>query len=266
MPRLQNKKKNFTVIVAFLFILTGTYNAVVINSDSTISSDDVKFVKRLDELYGVVKPGRMLAASTTWKKLNKGEIKAKPIVQVVKRMDAAPALEKSETVVTAAVQEELELNLIEVINPNMWKQGLQVSEFSGNLSTNNGIINNLIVHLPNDEGLSVSYSEMSGNVFEYDIRGELYSGMIYQVDQNSYMVTLSNGPLEGTRLRFSKGSAEQNQQDTKQELAQNYQIETGDFGLEQSHVYAIEEITQYDQDMQSKALQAQGFNMEQQTF
>jgi len=40
-------------------------------------------------------------------------------------------------------------------------------------------------------------------VFEYDINGEIYSGMMYQVDQKSYMVALTNSPLEGTRLRCS---------------------------------------------------------------
>jgi hypothetical protein len=61
----------------------------------------------------------------------------------------------------------------------------------------------LNVSLPNGEGLSVSFSEMTGNVFEYDFEGELYSGMMYQADQSSYIVTLTNGPLEGTRLKFN---------------------------------------------------------------
>ena len=60
----------------------------------------------------------------------------------------------------------------------------------------------LNVSLPNNESVTVSFSEMNGNVFEYDIDGEVYSGMLYQVDQTAYMVTLTNGPLEGTRLRF----------------------------------------------------------------
>jgi hypothetical protein len=41
-------------------------------------------------------------------------------------------------------------------------------------------------------------------VFEYDQNGETLSGLLYQVDQNTYMVTLTNGPFEGTRLRFTQ--------------------------------------------------------------
>jgi hypothetical protein len=65
------------------------------------------------------------------------------------------------------------------------------------------VIENLIVSLPQGEGITVSFSELAGNVFEYDINGEIYSGMMYQVDQKSYMVALTNSPLEGTRLRCS---------------------------------------------------------------
>jgi hypothetical protein len=102
----------------------------------------------------------------------------------------------------AAVTEELNLNLVEVINPKKYQNGITGSQFSGSLTTSNGTIDSLSVSLPNSEGLTVSFSEMNGNVFEYDLEGEIYSGMLYQVDQSSYMVTLTNGPLEGTRLRF----------------------------------------------------------------
>ncbi len=104
---------------------------------------------------------------------------------------------------TAAVKDDLNLNLMEVHNPKKW-QNSTPSQFSGTLSTSNGTIEALSVNLPDGEKVSVSFSEMSGNVFEYDYNGEFYSAMMYQVDQNSYMVTFSNGPLEGTRLKFNK--------------------------------------------------------------
>ena len=63
------KNKTIALIAASLIVVTGTYNAIVINSESSLSGNDVKFVKRLDELYGVTIKGREVAASTTWQKL-----------------------------------------------------------------------------------------------------------------------------------------------------------------------------------------------------
>lgn len=202
------KTKMISFVAAGLFVLVGTYNSVVINSESQISGADAKFVKRLDEIYGVTVAGREVAASRSWQKLPQQHSVAqktfpKKLFDTVSVKASAPQGDQaSESVSQAAVQEELNLSLVEVINPKKWQQGLPNTQFNGSLTTNNGVIEQLAVSLPNGEGVSVSFSEMSGNVFEYDLNGDLYSGMMYQVDQNSYMVTLTNGPLEGTRLRF----------------------------------------------------------------
>lgn len=267
-----DSKKFLSFGAAFAFVLIGTYNAVVINSESTISADEVKFIKRIDEVYGVVTPGRMVAASTSWKKLKAEEVRQNPIVQVVNRLDSAPAVsapeEKTESVAQAAVQEDLSLNLVEVVNPKKYPQGLQLAQFSGSLSTSGGTIETLSVSLPNGDGVSVSFSEMSGNVFEYDLDGELYSGMMYQVDPSSYMVTLSNGPLEGTRLRFTK-SADEAQNDggfvetPVQEVTEAQAPVENPLPVEELQplqTYQTEELSQYDQNVQ---LQAQSYNLEQ---
>lgn len=275
----KNKKKTFAFVLAGLFVLTGTYNAVVINSDSHISSADFKFVKRLDEVYGVTVAGREVAASVQWQKLAPSQIitKTAPIVQSVSRVDASSVTETAvESIPAAAVQEELTLSLVEVINPKKWQNGLPAAQFNGSLSTNNGVIENLDVALPNGEGVSVSFSEMTGNVFEYDLNGELFSGMMYQVDQHAYMVTLTNGPLEGTRLRFSSQTPADEQQQTQEALAEN-NIEVGNFGSEpaeaqelaptqdlvQAQELSPEQLVQNDQRMQEEAMQAQSFNLDQ---
>lgn len=207
---MKSRHQRSLSVLAFSFFLgVGTYNAVVINSESQLGSD-IKFVKRLDELYGVTRPGRLVAASVNWKKLAPAQVaKVKPqqqVVQEVRTVQAAPETISSEAAsappVVAAVQEELNLNLIEVVNPKKWQQGLAAGQFTGTLATRQGTIENLNVTLPNGEGVSVSFSDMAGNVFEYDLNGEIYTGMMYQVDQNAYMITLSNGPLEGTRMKF----------------------------------------------------------------
>lgn len=232
-------------------VVTGTYNAVVINSESGISGADVKFVKRLDEVYGVVVSKREVAASISWQKLSvkqaailKDKFAPQKEVQQMAAADNSPA--QVEAVTQAAVQEELSLSLTEVINPKKWQQGLKNDQFSGNLATSNGVIESLSVSLPNGEGLSVSFSEMTGNVFEYDFGGELYSGMMYQVDQNSYMVTLTNGPLEGTKLKFTgEPSFEQSQQqeDAQRQLAENAEAEAG------GNIEPQAEVAQLEQDI-----------------
>lgn len=199
------QQRSLSMLAFLLFMGVGTYNAIVINSESQIGSD-IRFVKRLDELYGVTKPGRLVAASKDWKKLpslQKIEVAKvkREIVQEVKTTQAAVETSAPQEAV-AAVQEELTLSLTEVVNPKKWEQGLNNTQFSGNLTTSNGTIETLDVALPNGEGVSVSFSEMSGNVFQYDMGGEIYTGMMYQVDRSAFMITLTNGPLEGTRMKF----------------------------------------------------------------
>jgi hypothetical protein len=258
-------KKTLASFVAVLFVLTGTYNAVVINSESQLSSSDVKFVKRLDEVYGVTIAGRQVAASVQWQKVAPTAQKkiVSPEVTIAKKQNT-PTSAPEVIIPAAAVQEELSLSLVEVINPKKWQQGLPAAQFNGTLSTNNGVIEDLNVSLPNGEGMSVSFSEMTGNVFEYDLNGELFSGMMYQVDQNAYMVTLTNGPLEGTRMRFSTHTPLEEQQQTQQYLAEN-NIEAGSFGNDsyQAQDISPEAMMANDQRMQQEAMQAQSFNFDQ---
>ena len=236
-------KRTFAVLALGLFVVTGTYNSIVINSESHLASSDVKFVKRLDELYGVTVAGREVAASVAWQKLTPtqvAQVKIKQpafVKQTVTTASAAPSAPQ-EAVPAAAVQEELSLNLVEVVNPKLFAKGVPQGQFSGNLSTNNGVIESLSVSLPDTESLSVSFSEMNGNVFEYDYGGELYSGMMYQVDQGSYMVTLTNGPLEGTRLRFQT-EPQVDYGQVQEALAEN-NIEPGNFGQDQQPMQAQE--------------------------
>lgn len=273
------KNKLIAFAVAGLFVVTGTYNAVVINSESHISGEDVKFVKRLDEIYGITVHGREVAASVQWQKIAPSIAAKKfsrPVSQKVSfTASASAAPSASEVAQVAAVQEQLNMSLVEVVNPNKYKNGVAAGSFSGSLATNNGTIESLSVSLPNGEGLSVSFSEMTGNVFEYDLNGELFSGMMYQVDQSAYMVTLTNGPLEGTRLRFSTQSAEVQAEQVQTALAENNNIEVGSFGSEpQGEEITLasgaeispEQMIQNDQQMQQEAAQAQGFNFEAQTM
>lgn len=228
-------KKMIAFAVLGLIALTGTYNAFVINSDSHVAG--LKFVKRLDEIHGVTIEGRQVAGvPSRWHKLPAVKMGPKRTVAVVAKTETTPSSDKAPTisdiVPEAAVQEALTLNLVEVINPKKYQNGAPAGQFSGSLATNNGVIESLSVSLPGSENVSVAFAEMTGNVFEYDFNGEIYSGMMYQVDQGAYMVTLTNGPLEGTRMRFSTETPTVEQQMTQEKLAENNHIEVGSFGSE----------------------------------
>jgi hypothetical protein len=258
-----NSRQIMAGLTLGFLMVTGTYNAIVINSESIITGTDIRFAKRLDEVYGVVLSKREVATSMPWQKLSIKQAalyKANkmPSKNIYQNSVASSGTESApvEVAAQAAVQEDLNLSLTGVINPKKWQQGLNNSQFNGSLSTNQGVIESLSVSLPNGEGLSVSFSEMTGNVFEYDYNGELYSGMMYQENQNSYVVTLTNGPLEGTRLSFTgEASLEQNiqQEDNQRMLAEGSQAEAG----VQAEEAPQPEVAQVDQDQSQDQSQDQ---------
>lgn len=232
-----------------LFVCIGTYNAVVINTSSFGSKPNIELAA-LESLH----PGRVVATGSTWKKLTKNEVQ-KTRQQVALSETTTPAI------VEAAIKEELRLNLIEVSNPKKWKNGLSSTDFDGSLATADGVLESFEVSLPNDEEISIAFIEMNGNVFNYDLNGEVYSAMIFQADQNSYLVTFTNGPLEGTRLRFIN-EASSEQAAVHQTLSEEHNIEVGNFGVETKPAVknaSLETTTEF-------PLQVQVFNFDQQVL
>ena len=276
---LKSRKFYVGLTLGFLCV-TGSYNAFVINSESKISGTDIRFAKRLDEVYGVVVSKREVATTMAWQKLSVKQAavyKTRGVLsdKLLQEVGSSEVAQQSEGIAQAAVQEELSLSLTGVINPRKWQQGLNNSQFSGNLSTNQGVIESLSVSLPNGEGVSVSFSEMTGNVFEYDFNGELYSGMMYQENQNSYIVTLTNGPLEGTRLTFTGDIATDAQLDQQVEsqsvVANNNPMEASSAPEQEvsqteaapSENFEAQDIYAQEQGQLNQAPeQAQGFNFE----
>jgi hypothetical protein len=253
MKRTKNNKKKVALATLGFFVLMGIYNSVVINSESHLSNSDAKLVKRLDEVYGVVVNGRKVAGTPSWKKLNTPD---QIIVQ--KENVSTPQVIQPEVISTAAVKEELSLSLIEVINEKKWKDGLATNQFNGSLITNNGVIESLQVNLPQNQAVNVQFSEMTGNTFEYDLNGEIFTGLMYQVDSNAYMITLTSGPLEGTRLRFSDKAPVEEQQQTQELLAES-NVQIGNFGQEN----APEQMIEVDQALQHEAVKSPSFNLDQ---
>ena len=219
----KNQKKTYALLTAAFIAIVGSYNALMIHSDSNLGVSDTTNIKRLDEVFGIVKVGRNLAVATDWRKIPASEnklniVKAQPVTQEVSQ-----DIQDNQ----AAVEATLNMGLVEVMNPKKWQNGVKATEFSGSIATNNGIIESLKASLPDGLNVDIAFSEMTGNTFEYDLNGEVFSGLMYQVDQNSYMITLTNGPLEGTRLRFE---GHESTASSENFLAENHNVEIGEFG------------------------------------
>ncbi|HXH32013.1 MAG TPA: hypothetical protein VNJ01_14485 [Bacteriovoracaceae bacterium] len=265
MSKTFKKLKTYLLVVICFFVMVGTYNAVVINSNSSLLGSDFKMLKRLDESSGKIIEGRKIAGISKWTKLTSDHT-YKAQAEATQLKIEVPEL-ASTTPNTSVVQEELNLELVEVVNVRKWAMGLPSSEYSGHLSTEKGKIGTLTVALPSGEGISLSSAEISGNVFEYELSGTVHHAMLYQVDAQSYMVTLTNGPLEGTRLRFSKTSLATQEQETHQVLSDSHNIEVGTFGAAEpvSLEPANDSVVQSETVLTDQLLQleAQTFNMDQ---
>jgi len=234
-------KKTWTIWgTAFLFTVIGTYNSVVIESESSLDSAKYTLVKRLDH-EGINRPARVVASTVKWQKLRP----MAPQKQVAQVPRIASAPEKNQ--LPEIQMEDLKLQLVEVINPDKFKDGLSSEELSGFLTTNGSQIETLEIALPEGLGISLSYSEISGNVFEYEMNGETFSGLLYQVDRQAYMVSFTAGSLAGTRLRFQSTEA----------IEAGYQVEelahvdVGQFGQEG---YEMEEMANLDRELQAQGV------------
>jgi hypothetical protein len=246
---MKKKQTKNIAIFAFSFLaMIGSYNALMINSESNLSGSS--HFKRLDEMFGVVTLGRAPAVNAKWSKITKT---IKPVIEA--KIVSATEVVTEEAVVgpQAAIEAMLDLRLVEVINPKKWENGVKPTEFRGSIATNNGIIESLSASLPEGLNVDIAFSEMTGNTFEYDLNGEVYTGMMYQVDQASYMITMTNGPLEGTRLKFAGEAV--NAQATQNYLAETHNVEIGAFGEEMDAV-----LPEISEELSTQTAEAGSFN------
>jgi hypothetical protein len=220
----KSKKIGMYATAAFgiLLFVVGTYNTVTLNAVSYMNDNEIKFVKRLDEITDKV---MAVKESINMNFLNKYAARpakkiAKKKVVAKKRVAKAIAPIKSKRF-AAVITQDLELDLVEVFNSKLFKAGLSSADFSGKVFASNGVIESLEVSLPNNQSIEVGYTEMAGNVFKYEVDGQSYSGMMYEVKKGQYMVTLANGPYQGTRMKFQGYVEESNYDDTDRNVANN---------------------------------------------
>ena len=201
--------KTFAMLGCCAVVISGIYNSLH-TSDDFMSDPEVRLVKRLDELKGKVKVGRMAASTIGWSKLTANKVskpaapKLKRVKKIAKKADQA----KSKRIIRASIQEDLQLDAVQVFNAKLFKKPLDMknNDFSGSLTAKGGVLESVQINLPTGENIEISsYDEMNGNVFQYEDSEtrEVYSGMFYKIKEGSYMVTLTNDQrFAGTRIQF----------------------------------------------------------------
>lgn len=230
-------KKQFlglTVIGAGLFGLASmaTYS---IKSEDFMNDNEIKFVKRIDELNGhMVRSVASLKPMNLFKEDKKVEIKPQMINAKPALSFKAPVatLERGSMIkadnapkVKAAISLDLDCALTEVYSPKKYKNALTKNQFEGSLRTANGVIESLEVRLPNNEVISIDNSKMVGNLFSYNLNGEKFNGMIFTTDNKNFMVSLTDGPFADTRFKFETNNQEETNNETDN-VAMNEQAQT----------------------------------------
>lgn len=266
------------------FLVVSAYTSVSINSDAFMNDNEIKFVKRLDELNGhtvrsvaSVQPMNLSFGNTPAPALAKlPQLGQRSLVSRVKNFFKAEDNNEAPKV-KAAIMQELDLTLTEVYSPKKYNVPLTKEQFEGSLRANNGIIESMEVRLPGDEGMSISNIEMNGNIFTCKIGDEKYSGMIFTTDNKSFMVSFTEGNMEGTRFKFDVAApAVEENQEVVVDQQQPVQQEQG--GFEQAQApqqpvrvdvnpqdpsYNGQESAQLSPEQVEETTQNQGFNFSQ---
>lgn len=268
----QNSKQIISGLTFGLLVFTGTYNAVVINSESSISSN-VRISKRIEEVYGSLESKREVAAAISWQKISMKQAAQVRVAKVENKQQQQTA-EVVSTSSPAAITDSLDLQLSSVINPGVWDKGVQPSEVSGSLQASNGVIESLSISLPSGKNLpdgakiDVAFSELEGNSFVYDYDGQPQSGIFFQRDQKTYEVNLVGGPLGGTNLSFKAQPTheeEMQQEEAARVVAENSEAQNYNNQPEIAYAPAQNEMNGFDQQQVEQAPvpeQAQAYNFE----
>lgn len=198
------------------FLGLATYSNLSINSYDFMNDNEIKFVKRIDELNGKtvrnvasLKPFTLFGETKETvmpkiAKMQKNIFKSFTAEAAVNLPTFTRGIQKpvDPNCAEAVIKQELDLTLTEVYSPKKFQTALTKAQFDGSLNANNGVIDSLEARLPGNETVSMNSVKMCGNLFTYEISGEKYSGMIFTTDNKSFMVSLTEGPYDGTRFKF----------------------------------------------------------------
>lgn len=188
---------------------SGSYNTAVMNDASFMSAaTDIKFAKRLDEIKGNVTFGRK-AASINWQSIKPVVAEeAKEASEAIQAVAKAPVKEQQQVAIVDEVAEPtIKEDMSLTVSSVFYKGELKSGSFSGSAKTMDGVLEEIRVTMPEGEPIVINTRErMQGNVFQYDdsLTGEPKSGLLYEVTEGNYMITLANDSrYPGVRINLA---------------------------------------------------------------
>jgi len=118
-------------------------------------------------------------------------------------------LESSAGTNYTVLDSELNLQAAEFFAPSVGKE-IKGEELSGQLTVEDGKIKQIFIQINSDQykelkttSISITAAQLMGNVFQYSMDNENYSGTIHDIGEGeTYLVSFMNGPFEGIRAKF----------------------------------------------------------------
>jgi len=245
--------------LSLALLISTIYNSVQMGNENFINTQDTKFVKRLDELNGTFEPGHIQHDEISLAQATPVKVeKKKPTLKKTVAAAPAPQAPRDEKFFQPAIKEEKDLVLVEFFNARKYNQVLKNNSVDGSLYVDNGTIQSFEVELPEGESISIVNADLKGNTFEYMEDGFMRSGLIYEAGKGVYMVTLTTGNYEGSRLKFQdRGLASQveepvqNQEffnNERERIAEENNVEPLDYLEQQEEPLYQDDYNNYEQE------------------
>ena len=170
---MNNRFKQVTILVIFFL---GLYNLLATEDDTNIIEQKTTIVS--------YKKANLIQ--------NQPELIAKPQIVQPDQISTNP----DEDQITR-YPESVSLVLTDVFSSS----NLFVTSFNGELYVSESSIESLSFYI-NNKFYEIPLVNINNNTFEYELDGEIISGMAYQTDLSQYIISFVNGPLEGIKLEF----------------------------------------------------------------
>lgn len=200
---LPNFNKSITLGIVGVLFFIGGLNSLSLYNDSFMDQMAPKF-KRLDEISDVYVVGRSVGAVGDWEAIGDGENVTPKQPEVISKKEQINEQE-TEAKTPPMVDGIVNLKLVEVFNAKKFSGSLAVTDFSGNIEISGSTIDTMSLRLPDMEPIEVYHAPVVNNkVFNYEVDYEKFSGVIFESEDSTFVVSFVNGPMRGTRLKFAK--------------------------------------------------------------
>jgi len=189
------------LVLATAVLLNGFLNSSEMENKA-LATLDAQSIKRIDELNGDFQRGEKRFIEVKAPKVEKAP---KAIVAEVKKTEVKREVRRvirEYKLTEPAIRNDVDLQLVEYYNPNGAGKVLYQDQIEGQLVVRSGEITDLSFSLDENSQIRLDSDEFKGNSFAYYAEGERFEGQVYPISRTSYMLTLTNGPHSGVRMKF----------------------------------------------------------------